>query len=137
MQAESRSEGGKKPTARSRITNGNAILPGVDGRSTWIRRLRDLMLLHIEDLGGEDTISEAQRSLIRRVSTLEVELERMEAEFANEGAADPKALDLYQRTTGNLRRVLETLGIERKAKDVTPDVRGYLSQTAATKAEAA
>jgi hypothetical protein len=32
-----------KPTARSRVTNSRALLPGVDGRSTWMRRFRDLI----------------------------------------------------------------------------------------------
>jgi hypothetical protein len=88
-----------KPTARSRVTNG-CTLPGVDGRSTWVRRLRDLMGLHLSDLGGEEATSEAERSIVRRASTLTVELERLELRFA----------------TG--------------ARDITPDLRTYLAQTA-------
>jgi len=106
------------PTSRSRITNRSAVLPDVDGRSTWVRRLRDLISLHLSDLGGEDAVSEAERSIIRRVATLTVELERMEASFALAGEAQPEQLDLYQRTAGNLRRLLETVGLERRAKPV-------------------
>lgn len=114
------------PTTRSRVTNGNAVLPGVDGRSAWVRRLRDLMALHIADLGGDDAVSEAERSIVRRVATLTVELERMEAEFAEDGGASGNALDLYQRTAGNLRRLLESLGLQRRTKDVTPTIDSYL-----------
>lgn len=114
-----------KPNTRSRVTNGNAVLPGVDGRSTWVRRLRDLIELHISDLGGEDAISEAQRSLVRRACTMTVELERLEATFAVKGEADAKDLDLYQRTAGNLRRILETLGLQRRQRDITPSLRDY------------
>jgi hypothetical protein len=32
-----------KPQGRSRVSNRSAVLPGVDGRSTWVRRLRDLI----------------------------------------------------------------------------------------------
>jgi hypothetical protein len=42
-----------KPTARSRLTNGKELLPGVDGRSLWARRFRDVLALHLSDLGGE------------------------------------------------------------------------------------
>ena len=41
-----------RSSARSAITNQDH-LPGVDGRSSWARRMRDLMALHIADLGGE------------------------------------------------------------------------------------
>jgi hypothetical protein len=61
----------QKPQGRSRVSNGSTILPGVDGRSTWVRRLRDLMGLYLSDLGGEDAVSEAERSIIRRIATLE------------------------------------------------------------------
>ena len=63
-----------KSQGRSRITNGSTVLPGVDGRSVWVRRLRDLMALHIADLGGDTAISEAERSIVRRAATLTVEL---------------------------------------------------------------
>jgi len=54
------------------------------------------------------TAPAAERSIIRRASVLTVELERLEVKFASAGeAAD---LDLYQRTAGNLRRLLEAVG---------------------------
>jgi len=106
-----------KPQARSRVSNGSAVLPGVDGRSTWVRRLRDLMGLHLSDLGGDNAVSEAERSIIRRVATLTVELERMEAGFAVAGEAQPDQLDLYQRTANSLRRLLEAIGLQRRTVD--------------------
>lgn len=126
-----------KLTNRSRITNGSELLPGVDGRSTWVRRLRDLIGLHVSDLGGEDAISEAERSIVRRAATLTVELERMEATFATAGEAKPSDLDLYQRTAGNLRRLLEAVGLERRQRNVTPTISEYAARKAAEKAGAA
>lgn len=102
---------------QSRITNGSALLLNVDGRTGWARRLRDLVALHLADLGGEGAVSEAEKSLIRRAATLTVELERMEVQFATDGAADPDALDLYSRTAGNLRRLLEATGLQRRPRD--------------------
>jgi hypothetical protein len=110
----------RRSHARSRLTNG-ATLPGVDGRSTWVRRLRDVMELHIADLGGEDNLSQAEKSIVRRAATLTVELERLELGFAKADGADPEALDLYSRTAGNLRRLLETVGLQRRSRDVTTD----------------
>ena len=117
-----------KPQARSRVSNGSAVLPGVDGRSTWVRRLRDLMGLHLSDLGGDDAVSEAERSIVRRVATLTVELERMEAGFAVAGEAQPDQLDLYQRTANSLRRLLEAIGLQRRPRDVTPDPLEYAAR---------
>ena len=90
-----------KDRQRSRITNGSALLPGVDGRSPWVRRCKDVIAAHLSDLGGEDNTSAAERSIIRRASVLTVELERLEARFALAEQASPEDLDLYQRTAGN------------------------------------
>jgi len=108
----------------SRITNG-AIVDS-DGRSAWARRMRDVIVLHLGDLGGEDNVSEAEKSIIRRVAALTCELERMESLFAEFGEASPEQLDLYQRTAGNMRRLLEAVGLERRSKDVTPTLEEYL-----------
>jgi hypothetical protein len=116
-----------KQTHRSRLTNGSALLSGVDGRSLWARRLRDLIELHVSDLGGSDAVTAAERSIIRRASTLTVELERMETRFALAGEASVEELDLYSRTAGNLRRLLESVGLQRRAKDITPDLHDYVA----------
>ncbi len=127
MPADSTPVAAISAASRSRISNGSAVLPGVDGRSTWVRRLRDLITLHLADLGGDDAVSEAERSIIRRVATLTVELERLEAVFAVAGEASPDQLDLYQRTAGNLRRLLEAVGLQRRARNVTPSVAEYIA----------
>ncbi len=115
-----------KTKGRSRMSNGTAVLAGVDGRSTWARRLRDLITLHTNDLGGPENVSAAEASIIRRAATLTVELERLEARFASDGEADPTALDQYQRTANSLRRLLEAVGLKRRVRDVTPSVDEYL-----------
>jgi hypothetical protein len=126
-----------KAMARSRVTNGSAMLPGVDGRSTWVRRLRDLQALHIADLGGDQNVSEAERSIVRRAATLTVELERMEAGFATAGEAKPTELAVYTTTTNALRRLLTDLGLDRRARNVTPSIAEYSARKAAEKARAA
>jgi hypothetical protein len=102
---------------RSRITNGR-LLTGVDGRSPWVRRCKDIIASHISDLGGEENTSAAERSLIRRAAVMSVELEMLEARFANAGQAESDDLDLYVRASGNLRRLLESVGLQRRAREV-------------------
>jgi hypothetical protein len=104
------------------------LLPGIDGRSAWVRRCRDLITAHITDLGGVDNCSAAERSIIRRASVLTVELERMERQFALDEQASPDDLDLYQRTAGNLRRLLEAVGLQRRARDIGPSLGEILRQ---------
>src|ERR1035437_6070752 len=137
MPASSDTVAAMLPPTRSRISNGSHILPGVDGRSTWARRLRDLIALHLSDLGGDDAVSEAERSIIRRVAALTVELERMEAVFAVAGEASPEQIDLYQRTANSLRRLLEAVGLHRRARDVTPTLSEYLASLPKTDGDAA
>jgi hypothetical protein len=118
----------RKRHGRSRVTNGNELLPGIDGRSLYARRARDLVGLFVADLGGIDAASEAEKAIVRRASILCVELENLEVQFAKAGAAEPAALDLYQRTSNSLGRLLDRLGLKRRPRDVTPDLSSYLSE---------
>jgi hypothetical protein len=108
-----------KASARSRVTNGKIIVPDTDGRSVWCRRMRDIISLHVRDAGGEDLLSEEQLSIIRRIATLTVVLERLEQRFANDDGT-VVMLGEYQRCSNTLRRLLESIGLERQARDVTP-----------------
>jgi hypothetical protein len=115
---------GRKSRQRSRITNG-ALLPGIDGRSAWVRRCKDVIAAHLSDLGGVDNCSAAERSIVRRASVLTVELERMEAVFATASEASAEDLDTYSRISANLRRLLEAIGLQRRAKPV-PTMQEFL-----------
>jgi hypothetical protein len=103
---------------RSRITNG-ALLRGVDGRSPWVRRCKDVIAAHLSDLGGAENTSAAERSIIRRAAVLTTELEVLEVRFAKAGEADPADLEIYQRCSNSLRRLLEAVGLQRRPRDVT------------------
>jgi hypothetical protein len=124
----------KGTNAKSKISNGTALLPKTkgkvshtDGRSSWMRRFKDLIVTHQADLGGAEHLSEAERSIIRRCATLTVLLERLELDFALEDQASPFKIDQYQRVANTLKRLLESLGLKRRAKDVTPQSpRDYL-----------
>ena len=110
----------RSKTNRSAITNGNRqFAQGGDGRGAWVRRWRDITELHANDLGGETVLSESQMSSCRRAATLEVSLEQLEAKMSEGINCD---LDLFNRLSGNLRRILESLGLQRKSRDVSDDI---------------
>ena len=102
------------------MTNGNRLLPNTEGRSVWARRLRDLCEIYTLDLGGPEAVSLAESLLIRRASTLVVELELLESRFSEAGGADERGLDCYQRVTNTLRRTLEALspGLQRRPRSL-------------------
>jgi hypothetical protein len=112
---------------RSAITNGRHLLPEIDARSSWMRRLRDLVSLHVADLGGSELVSESELRLVRRAAMLTIQTELLDAKFASEGGqASQNDLECYQRVTNTLRRCLETLGLSRRSKDVTPTLEQYI-----------
>ena len=128
---------GRSPQQRSAVTNGSRLLTEGDNRSSWARRMRDVIELHVSDLGGWNNVSEAEKSLLRRAATLTVELERLEARFSN-SEHSPRDCDLqtYQRLTNTLRRALEAVGIHRRPRDVTPPtLDSYLDSLNRSKAE--
>jgi hypothetical protein len=110
-----------KAKQKSRL-NGPTLLPGIDGRNAWVRRARTVIREHLSDIPEP---SAGERSIIRRAGVLTVELERLEAQFALADATDPEAVDLYARVAGNLRRLLEAVGLQRRTRDVTPDPLEY------------
>ena len=124
--ADSRVVEARPSRGRSAKSNGSrSFAVGGDGRAAWARRQRDITEMHIADLGGQDALSEAQLSLCRRTATLEVTLEQLEAAMSEGKDVD---LDQYGRLYGHLRRGLETLGLQRVARDVTPDVHAVVAE---------
>jgi hypothetical protein len=127
-------KGGTRVYARSAVTNGTVILPDLaDERSSWVRRIRDVIAEFASDFPEP---SAAERTIIKRISTLIVVLEQFESRFANRGEASGNELDDYQRAAGNLRRLLESLGIKgRRAKDITPTLADIAAEIRAAKPE--
>jgi hypothetical protein len=116
-----RADGEKRlPRQRSAVTNGRRMFVRGDGNSAW----RDLVAGHVSDMGGRSVVSEAQMSLIRRASAIECELELMEGKLSRGEQID---LDIFTRSASHLRRILETLGVERRQRDVTPALNDYIA----------
>lgn len=123
------------PTQRSRVTNGSAMFVAVgDGRGPWARRRRDLEALFADDMGGASNLTEFQLSLIATAATLRLELERKEGRMSTGEVVD---VDAYARIAGHFRRICETLGIERRSKDITPAPLDYAREFDCRKVEEA
>ena len=113
--------------SRSRVRAGQ-LLGGVDGRSWWVRRAKTIVRELVTDLGGVENCSVAERAICRRIAVLEIELERLEHRFAllpDDVAADPADIDLYQRTSGGWRRLLEAIGLRRRPREIEADPLDY------------
>jgi hypothetical protein len=119
----SRHEGVRKPTARSRISNGKDILPNVDGRSLIARRYRDIASAILVDQGGNDRCSESRKQLIRRFAAAAVLAEQMEAKLANGEAID---VPQHALLCSSLVRLAQRIGLERRSRTVVPSVEEYL-----------
>ena len=114
----------KRRSASAVTSNRRVFVEGTgDGSTRWARRWRDLCANFAADLGGSEHLSEAQASLIRRASTLSVQLESMEASLSVDQPID---LDLYNRAAGGLRRILESLGLERRSRTIMPTLAEYI-----------
>ena len=115
----------RKPTARSRVTNGADWLPGVDQRSAIARRYRDLVAAITVDQGGADRLSEARLQLVRRFAAAACIAEQMEARLAN-----GEEIDVQQHALlcSSLVRLAQRIGIDRRARNITPTLSQYLEQ---------
>ena len=80
----------------------------------------------LEDLGGQDALSTAEKVLIQRCAMIATECERMEREALSGGTLDAT---VYSTLTGQLTRTLNSVGIKRLPKDVTPTLRDYIEAT--------
>lgn len=118
----------KKPTARSRVTNGGNLLPDVDGRSVIARRYRDIASAILVDQGGADRCSESRKQLVRRFAAAAVLAEQMEAKLARGEMID---INQHALLCSTLVRVAQRIGIGRHLRDVTPSVAEYLRTDAA------
>ena len=109
-----------KQTQRSALTNGSALFLDGDGRSAHARRFRDIIEGVESDLGGPDGLSTAQRSIIRKAAALDVAIEATVSRIGKGDSLDATEVEKMNSSMGTLLRLYSALGLDRKAKDVTP-----------------
>jgi hypothetical protein len=113
---------------RSRVTNHKDLLPNLDGRSSAARRFRDLVNSYLADQGGIEHCSEIRMALIRRLASIVVQSELLEARMVNGEQIDVGQLCTLASTTV---RIASRLGLQRRSRDVTPDPIDYAKSVGA------
>jgi hypothetical protein len=120
----------QKSTGKVRLMS----LDRLDGRTIACRRARELVSSIQADLGGIDQLSEGSRQLVRRAAVLGVYIENCEAQWL---AGQEVALGDYLSAINSQRRVLTTIGLERRARDVTTPTLEEIADEIAAEEEAA
>lgn len=92
-------------------------LDDLDGRTRAAKLAHRLVTDLESDLGGD--LSTAQRELVKRAALLGAIVEDYEVRWLEHKGAD---LSLYGTLVDRQRRILETLGLGRVARDVTDQV---------------
>lgn len=127
MPRTSRNISRPKPQGATRIGTQGTILQGVDMRTHGGRRFKELCADLVDHLCDSPTAP--QLAIIRRAAALSAWCEQMEAAQAAGGDFD---VAQYTTAANTMRRLLADLGLERRARDVTPpDLATYLRARAA------
>ena len=120
---------GRKDYARDKLTNGSKTLPDTDGRLRIARRFRDIAAAILVDQGGAELCSESRRQLIRRFSAACVLAEDLEGRLARGEEID---VERHALLCSTLTRLAQRIGIDRRAKNITPSLSEYLTLQEAT-----
>jgi hypothetical protein len=91
-------------------------LEHLDGRTAAARLVRDLVAAMEEDLGGSDRLTAGQHQLVQRAAVLGAFIENCEARWI---AGEQFDTAEYLAAINVQRRVLVTIGLSRRARDVT------------------
>src|SRR5262245_20555641 len=124
IDAGSGPDAAEKPAGKTRLLS----LHDIDRRTAAYRKTADLIDAIESDLGGSDHLSTGERQIIQRAALTGALLEDLEARWLAGEPIDPA---LYATLGNAQRRLFETVGLKRQARDVTPGVRQYVAVKAA------
>jgi hypothetical protein len=96
---------------------------GIDQRTIAYKETKQLIIDIENDLGGADRLSAAQRQVIQHAAVLGAHLTDREVRYL--GGAEINVTE-YCSLINAQRRCFEVIGVERKPRDVSPDLHTYL-----------
>ena len=99
-------------------------LADLDGRTNAAKAARALVADLSADLGGADRLSAGERALVVRAAVTTAMLEHIETTWLAGGGID---LAGYATLANVQRRLLVTVGLQRRPRDVTPDLDDYVA----------
>jgi hypothetical protein len=100
-------------------------LADLDGRTNAAKAARALVADLESDLGGADRLSAGEREIAQRAAIASAILHDIEAGWLSGRGIDIAA---YTSLANTQSRLLKLLGLERRARDVTPDLPDYIQQ---------
>ena len=92
-------------------------LSDIDKRTSAYRRTIALIEMLEADAGGHGRLSTAERALIQRAAVTAALAEHLETRWLSGGEIDPA---MYCTLGNALRRLLESVGLRRVPRDVSP-----------------
>ncbi len=102
----------------------------LDLRSTAGKEYAATKAVLTAHLGGEENVTAPQRTLIDHAARLQVLTRLAWDELTRSGpfkhGETRPALDAFRRIAADLREVLRTLGLERRAREIIPDLATYI-----------
>jgi hypothetical protein len=99
----------------------------LDQRTSAAKSARALIGALHDDLGGEDRLSAAERVLVQRAAIAAAMCEHAEVRWLSGHNVD---LAGYCTLVNSARRLFADLGLERRPRDVTPDLQRYIAAKA-------
>jgi hypothetical protein len=108
---------GKEPKVRL------LSLSDLDGRTRSAQLVSKTIDALVTDLGGEDALSAAEHLIVRRAAIAGAMSEDLAARWLTGDPVDPA---IFATLANVERRQLETVGIKRRARDITQSLHSYL-----------
>lgn len=99
-------------------------LADLDGRTAAAKQAQALIVCLENDLGGADRLSAAEHELVQRCALASAMLQHMEVAWLSGQGVDVTA---YTTLANTQSRILKMLGLERRPRDVTPDLSKYVA----------
>ena len=99
-------------------------LNSLDGRTTAAKAAAAQIAALESDAGGAERLTAAERALIESAAITGAMVQHVAASWLSGGELDVGA---YTALVNAQRRLLVTLGLQRRPRDVTPDLDDYLT----------
>jgi hypothetical protein len=109
-------------------------LGDLDGRTNAAKAARGLIGALQDDLGGADRMNAGEREIVQRAALASAMLQDMEAQWLTGRGLDVAA---YTTLSNTQSRLLKLLGLQRRPRDVTPDLAEYVATHASAVPEQA
>lgn len=100
-------------------------LADLDGRTRAAQAVSRVIESLTADLGGDDILSTGERLLVRKVAMAAAMSEDLAARWLSGEPVDPTTFCTLSNAE---RRLLETVGLKRRIRNVTPNLQSYLDQ---------